>query len=234
MSSNIVGPIRRAIQDYDMISEGDKIAVGVSGGKDSGALLFALERLSHFYPKKFTLMAIIIDMGIGMDYGPLEEKIRAAGIECIRKETDISHIIFDVRKEQNPCALCAVMRRGALNRAAVEYGCNKVALGHHYDDVLETFWLNLIHGGRLGCFQPVTFLDRMNVTVLRPMIYVQERDVRSFCRANEIPVIANPCPANGQTQRQEMKDLMREMEHRYPGLRKRVFGAIQRSGLDEW
>ncbi|MBO5222159.1 MAG: tRNA 2-thiocytidine(32) synthetase TtcA [Clostridia bacterium] len=231
---NIVGHIRRAVQDYDMISEGDRIAVGVSGGKDSGALLFALEKLSHFYPKKFTLTAIIIDMGVGMDYSPLEEKIRSLGIECIRKETDIAKLIFEVRKEPNPCALCAVMRRGALNKAAVEYGCNKVALGHHYDDVLETFWLNLIHGGRLGCFQPVTYLDRMDVTVIRPMIYVEEKNARAYCKSCEIPVIENPCPANGVTQRQEMKDLMREMEKRYPGLRKRVFGAIQRSGLDEW
>ena len=232
--SKVVGPLRRAIQEYNMIEEGDRIAVGVSGGKDSGAMLFALHLLSQFYPKKFSIVAMIIDMGIGMDYAPLEERIRGEGIECIRKETDISHIIFDIRKESNPCALCAVMRRGALNRAAIEHGCNKVALGHHYDDVIETFWLNLIHGGRLGCFQPVTYLDRMNVTVIRPMIYVQERDIRSFCRTNEIPIIENPCPANGNTQRQEMKELMKEMEHRYPGLRKRVFGALQRSGLDEW
>ena len=169
-----------------------------------------------------------------MDYAPLEEKIRAAGIECVRKQTDISKLIFEVRKEPNPCALCAVMRRGALNRTAVELGCNKVALGHHYDDVLETFWLNLIHGGRLGCFQPVTYLDRTEVTVIRPMIYVQEKDAKGFCRTEQIPIIENPCPANGETQRQEMKDLMRELEHRYPGLRKRVFGALKRSGLDEW
>ena len=232
--SNIVGHIRRAIQDYDMISEGDRIAVGVSGGKDSGALLFALETLSHFYPKKFSLVAVIIDMGVGMDYSSLEAKIRAAGIECVRKETDISKLIFEVRKEPNPCALCAVLRRGALNRTAVEMGCNKVALGHHYDDVLETFMLNLIHGGRLGCFQPVTYLDRMNVTVIRPMIYVEEKNVRSYCRSCDIPIIENPCPANGLTQRQEMKDLLKEMEKRYPGLRKRMFGALKRSGLDEW
>lgn len=232
--SKVVGPMRRAIQDYDMISDGDCIAVGVSGGKDSGALLFALEQLSHFYPKRFSLVAVIIDMGAGMDYSPLEERIRSAGIECVRKETDISRLIFDIRKEPNPCALCAVLRRGALNRAAVEMGANKVALGHHYDDVLETFLLNLIHGGRLGCFQPVTYLDRSDLTVIRPMIYVQEKDARSFCNKNQIPVISNPCPANGQTQRQEMKDLMKEMEKRYPGLRKRIFGALKRSGLDEW
>lgn len=231
---NIVGHIRRAVQDYNMIEEGDRIAVGVSGGKDSGALLYALEKLSHFYPKKFSLTAIIIDMGVGMDYAPLEAEIRAMGIECIRKETDIAELIFEVRKESNPCALCAVMRRGALNKTAVECGCNKVALGHHYDDVLETFWLNLIHGGRLGCFQPVTYLDRMGVTVIRPMIYVEEKNARAYCRACNIPIIENPCPANGVTQRQEMKELMREMEKRYPGLRKRVFGALQRSGLDEW
>lgn len=231
---NIVGHIRRAVQDYDMISEGDRIAVGVSGGKDSGALLCALEKLSHFFPKKFTVVAIIIDMGNGMDYAPLEEKIRSMGIECIRKETDISKLIFEVRKEPNPCALCAVLRRGALNRAAVECGCNKVALGHHYDDVLETFMLNLIHGGRLGCFQPVTFLDRMNITVIRPMIYVQERNARSYCNSCGMPIVTNPCPANGETQRAAMKDLIRTLEKDYPGLRKRMFGAIQRSGLDEW
>lgn len=217
-----------------MIEDGDRIAVGVSGGKDSGALLFALDQLSRFYPKKFSVFAVIIDMGSGMDYSPLEERIRAAGIECIRKETDISKLIFEVRKEPNPCALCAVLRRGALNRTAVEHGANKVALGHHYDDVLETFLLNLIHGGRLGCFQPVTYLDRTDVTVIRPMIYVKEKDVPSFCRSCDIPVIENPCPANGFTQRQEMKDLLKNLEKKYPGLRKRIFGALQRSGLDEW
>lgn len=232
--SNIVGHIRRAVQDYGMIRAGDRIAVGVSGGKDSGALLFALEKLSHFYPEPFELTAIIVDMGIGMDYTPLEERIRELGIPCIRKQTDIAKLIFEVRKESNPCALCAVMRRGALNRAAAEAGCNKVALGHHYDDVLETFLLNLIHGGRLGCFQPVTYLDRMELTVIRPMIYVEEKRAASFCRDCRIPVIENPCPANGETQRQEMKELMRELNRRYPGLRKRVFGALQRSGLDEW
>lgn len=232
--SKLLGPMRRAVQDYDMISEGDRIAVGVSGGKDSGALLFALDQLSRFYPKKFSVTALIIDMGTGMDYTPLEEKIRSAGIECVRRQTEIAKLIFDVRKEPNPCALCANLRRGAVNRVAVELGCNKVALGHHYDDVLETFLLNLIYGGHLGCFQPVTYLDRTGVTVIRPLIYVPEKETGAFCRKEGIPVIPNPCPANGMSQRQEMKDLVRELEKRYPGIRKRIFGAIQRSGLDAW
>lgn len=232
--SKVLGPMRRAVQDYDMIAEGDRIAVGVSGGKDSGALLFALNQLSRFYPKKFSVCAVVIDMGTGMDYGPLEERIREAGIEYIRKETEISKLVFEIRKEPNPCALCAVLRRGALNRTALEIGANKVALGHHYDDVLETFLLNLIHGGRLGCFQPVTHLDRTGLTVIRPMIYIQEKETRAYCRSCQIPVIENPCPANGNTERQEMKELLRDLEKRFPGLRKRIFGAIQRSGIDEW
>ena len=230
--SKVVGPIRRAVQEYGMIEDGDRIAVGVSGGKDSGALLFALDQLSRFYPKKFSVFAVIIDMGSGMDYSPLEERIRAAGIECIRKETDISKLIFEVRKEPNPCALCAVLRRGALNRTAVEHGANKVALGHHYDDVLETFLLNLIHGGRLGCFQPVTYLSRIDLHLIRPMIYMPEKDIRYFASKAQLPVIKSPCPADGNTKRADMDSLLNSIERTNKGLKYRIFGAIQRGEID--
>ena len=230
----LIGLVRRCVEDYRMIAPGDRIGVGVSGGKDSLALLVFLAELKKYYPQPFHLEAITIDMGLGMDYSGIEKLCRDLDVPYTIIKTEIAPIIFDYRQEKNPCSMCAKMRRGALNQALLERDLHKLALGHHYDDVLETFLLNLIHGGRLGCFQPVTYLDRTDITVIRPMIYVQEKDARSFCRSNQIPVIHNPCPANGYTQRQEMKDLMKEMEKRYPGLRKRIFGALQRSGLDEW
>ena len=232
--NRILSPLRKAVDDYGMIEAGDKIAVGVSGGKDSGTLLFALERLRQFYPKSFSLIAVIIDLGTSMNYTPLLEILERNGIPWVQKKTRISELVFDVRTEKNPCSMCAVLRRGALNQTAKEIGANKVALGHHLDDVLETFLLNLIHGGRLGCFQPVTYLDRMDLKVIRPLIYTEEKEIRACVRRLRIPVIENPCPANGNTQRQEMKFLLQTLEQQYPGVRKRIFGAMKRSGLDHW
>lgn len=231
----IVSLTRRAIEEYNMIEDGDKIAVGVSGGKDSLVLLCALAELSRYYPKKFTVIGITLDMGYGADYSKVKELCDRLSVEYVIKETNFKEVIFDIRKESNPCSLCAKMRRGALNDTAIEHGCRRVALGHHNDDVLETFFLSLIHEGRIHCFSPVTYLDRTEIYQIRPMIYVRERDIRGAVRNNDIPVVHNPCPANGYTQREYMKNLIKRLEKETtPGLRKRLFRAIQDSGIDGW
>ena len=225
--------VRRAVDDYEMISEGDRIAVGVSAGKDSLTLLCALAELRRFYPQKFELCAITVDMGFdGTDFSEISRLCEELGVEYHIIPTQISKIIFDVRQEKNPCSLCAKMRRGALNTAAKELGCNKVALGHHFDDVVETFMLNLFFEGRIGCFQPVTYLSRVDVTVIRPMIYMPEKDVRYFASKAELPVVVSACPADKNTEREDMKQLLASLERENKGLRYRIFGAIQRGEVD--
>ena len=227
--------VRRAIEDYDMIQDGDKIAVGVSGGKDSLVLLRSLAELSRYYPKKFSVTAITLDIGYHPDYTAIQKFCDELGVEYYIKRTDIKEIIFDIRKDPNPCSLCAKMRRGALNDAAIEKGCYKVALGHHNDDVLETFLLSLMYEGRVHCFSPVTHLDRTGVYQIRPMIYVRERDIRGIVKNYDIPVVKNACPADGETKRQYMKELIPRLEKEtYPGLRKRLFTAIEGSGIKGW
>lgn len=224
---------RRAIDDYKMISAGDKIAVGISGGKDSLTLLCALAQLRRFYPEPFELVAITVDMGLeGMDFSAVAELCRRLDVPYHTVPTEIYKIIFEVRKEANPCALCAKMRRGALHTAAKELGCNKVALGHHFDDVVETFMLNLFFEGRLGCFQPVTYLSRMDIHLIRPMIYMPEKDVKYFTNKAGLPIVKSTCPADGATEREEMKKLLSTLERENKGLRYRIFGAIQRGGID--
>ena len=224
---------RRAVDDYEMINEGDKIAVGVSAGKDSLALLVALAQMRRFYPKKFTLIAITVDMGFeGMDLSPIKTFCEELDVEYHVVPTQISKIIFDIRKEKNPCSLCAKMRRGALHTAAKELGCNKVALGHHFDDVVETFMLNLFYEGRLGCFRPVTYLSRIDLHLIRPLIYMPEKDVRYFASKVELPVIKSPCPADKNTERERMKELLHDLERENKGLRYRIFGAMQRGNID--
>ena len=224
---------RRAVDDYEMIRDGDKIAVGVSAGKDSLTLLCALAELRRFYPKKFELSAITVDMGFeGADFTGIQKLCDELKVPYTVVPTEISKIIFDVRKEKNPCSLCAKMRRGALHTAAKELGCNTVALGHHFDDVVETFMLNLFFEGRLGCFQPVTYLSRMNLRLIRPMIYMPEKDVRYFAKNAELPVVKSTCPADGNTQREEMKQLLAKLDRENRGLRYRIFGAIQRGEID--
>ena len=225
---------RRAIDDYSMIEEGDKIAVGISGGKDSLTLLCAMAALRKFYPKKFELIAITIDMGFEekMDFSEVKALCDKLEVTYHIVPTEISKIIFDVRKESNPCSLCAKMRRGALHNAARELGCSSVALGHHFDDVVETFMLNLFFEGRLGCFSPVTYLSRVGIKLIRPMLYMPEKDVKEFARKNDLPVIISPCPADKNTQREEMKQLLHSLEHENKGLRYRIFGAICRGELD--
>ena len=218
-----------------MIAPGDRIAVGVSGGKDSLALLATLARLRDFYPDHFELEALTVDMGVpGMDFTRVAEWCQQLGVPYTRLPTEINHIIFDLRQEKNPCALCAKMRRGALHDAMAERGLNKIALGHHYDDAIETFFLSLFYEGRLSCFQPVTYLDRTGVTQIRPLLYCTEGMIRGAAARNNFPIVENPCPANGYTRRQEVKELVVELSERYPNLKNYVFGAMQRLPLPEW
>ena len=232
-TKRILSYTRRAVDDYEMIREGDKVAVGVSAGKDSLALLCALADLRRFYPKKFELCAITVDMGFeGADFSAVRALCEELDVPYTVVPTQISKIIFDVREEKNPCSLCAKMRRGALHTAAKELGCNTVALGHHFDDVVETFMLNLFFEGRLGCFQPVTYLSRMDLRLIRPMIYMPEKDVRYFAKSANLPVMKSPCPADGNTQREDMKQLLAKLDRENKGLRYRIFGAIQKGEID--
>ena len=233
-SKRILSFTRRAVDDYGMIRPGDKIAVGVSAGKDSLTLLFALAALRRFYPVPFELIAITVDMGFvgGTDFSPVRRFCEQLDVPYHIVPTEIYKIIFEVRKESNPCSLCAKMRRGALNNAAKELGCTTVALGHHFDDAVDTFMLNLFFEGRIGCFQPVTYLSRQDLYVIRPMLYMPEKDIRYFAAHNELPVVKSGCPANGNTEREEMKQLLTSLDRKYPGLRYRIFGAMQRGEID--
>ncbi len=227
--------VRRAVDDYQMINDGDNIAVGVSGGKDSVTLLLALSELRRFYPKKFNITAITLDMGFpDVDFSEIIALCERLEITYIIKKTHLKEIIFDIRKEKNPCSLCAKMRRGALHEAALENGCKKVALGHHFDDAVETYMMSLFYEGRISCYTPVTYLDRRDITLIRPMLYVPESYVKRYVNKNPVPVVHNPCPANGNTKRQEIKDLLRDIEHTNHGLRERIFGAMQRYPLKGW
>lgn len=231
----MMGLMRRCIDDYRMIEPNDKIAVGVSGGKDSLTLLALLAALREYYPQPYDLTAITIDMGLpGMDFAPVEDFCARLGVPYRRVSTQIGPIIFEYRKEKNPCSMCAKMRRGALNQALLEQGFHKVALGHHYDDAVETFLMSLLFEGRLSCFQPVTYLDRSGVTQIRPMLYLTESMVRNFAAEQQLPVVHNVCPSDKHTKRQEIKDLIVTLSATYPNLKNRVFGAMQRLPLPEW
>lgn len=218
---------RRAVDDYNMINENDHITVGVSGGKDSLALLCGLAKLRVFYPKPFKLSAVTLDMGFGMDFTPVERFCDELGVEYILKHTDIADIIFNVRKESNPCSLCAKMRRGALHDAALETGSHKVALGHHQDDALETFMLSLIYEGRINCFSPVTYLDRKDITLIRPMIYAPENFIIGVAKKYEFPVVRNRCPEDKRSKREYVKNLIKSLEKENPGFKTRLFTAIE-------
>jgi len=231
----VLSYVRRAVDDYDMIKDGDRVTVGVSGGKDSLTLLCALKELSRFYPKKFEVSAISIDMGLpDMSFDEIKVLCDTLCVPYEIVKTDIREIIFDIRKEKNPCSLCAKMRRGALNDAAKRSGSSTVALGHHFDDVIETFVMNQIFAGHAGCFSPVTYLDRTGVTVIRPMIYMPENYVRVFAKKSKLPVVKSTCEADGNTMREYTKDLIFKLEKEFPGLKKRLFTALCGSGLDGW
>lgn len=231
----ILSHVRRCVEDYDMIHPGDRIAVGVSGGKDSLVLLYAMAKLRTFYPVPFELHAVTVHPGApGMDFSPVAALCGDLGVPYHLVQTEIFHIIFDVRQEKNPCSMCAKMRRGAMHNALTELGIRKVALGHHFDDAVETFFLSLFYEGRLSCFQPVTWLDRTDITQIRPMLYCGEGTLRSAARRHQLPVVHNPCPADGATRRQEVKELVANLSRQYPRLKDYVFGAMQRLPLPHW
>ena len=233
--NEFTGVIRRAVDDYNMIEEGDKIAVGVSGGKDSLLLLLALHHLQGYYPRHFDLEAITIELGFeGMDFAPVAELCRELDIPYTCLKTDIKEVVFDVRKEDNPCSLCAKMRRGALNDAIRQRGINKLALGHHFDDAVETFMLSLLFEGRLSCFRPVTYLDRSGVTQIRPMIYAGELKISNLAQELQLPVVENPCPQDKGSKRYEIKQLLKTMSAQYPDMKSKIFGAMQRLPLPGW
>ena len=227
--------VRRAVDDYKMIEENDKIAIGLSGGKDSISLLLALSDLRKFYPKKFDICAITVSLGFdGSDFTPMEELCKKINVDYHVIDTQIGEIIFDARKESNPCSLCAKMRKGALNNKADELGCNKIALGHNRDDIIETFMMSLIFEARISTFQPVSFLEKKKLFSIRPLMYVPESDIKGYIRKNNLPIIKNPCPANGNTKRQEMKDLIKDLCRKYDNADTKIFNAISRSKIDGW
>ena len=229
------GLVRRCVEDYDMIAPGDTVAVGVSGGKDSLVLLMALSELRRYYPKPFSLEAITVELGFdGMNFTPVAELCASIDVPYTRLKTDIKEVVFDVRKEDNPCSLCAKMRRGALCTALSERGITKLALGHHFDDAVETFLLSLVYEGRISCFQPVTHMTRTGVDQIRPMLYVGEQAVTRFAAREQLPVVHNTCPADKHTKRQEVKELIAALQAQYPDLKTKIFGAMQRLPLPQW
>ena len=230
----LVGLVRRCVEDYRMIEPGDKIGIGVSGGKDSLALLAFLAELRKYDPALFSLEAITVDMGLGMDYSGIELLCQKLDVPFTLVKTEIGPIIFDYRKEKNPCSMCSKMRRGALNQALLDRGLNKLALGHHYDDAVETFMMSLIYEGRISCFQPVTDLDRTGIIQIRPMLYIREQTIDNFAARENLPVLENRCPVDKQTKREEIKKLIYDLSATYPDLKDRIFGAMQRLPLPEW
>lgn len=231
----LLGLMRSACQQYDMIQAGDRIAVGVSGGKDSVSLLTALARMRAFYPQPFEVIAITIDPRFGGadgDYSAIAALCETLQVPYIIKRTQLATLIFDVRKEKNPCSLCARMRRGALHNAAKEAGCNKLALGHHLDDVAETMMMNLLNGGTLDCFMPVTYLSRKELTMIRPLIFARESDCARAARRAGLPIVKSQCPADGVTERQEMREFLSSLEPKYGNVREKILGAMQRKGIN--
>ena len=217
---------RRAVDTYGMIEEGDKIAVGVSGGKDSLALLCALRGLQRFYPKKFDIVPINLYMGFPNETNEISRALcEELGLELKVIQSEIYAVVFEVRKEKHPCSLCANMRRGALHNAAKELGCNKLALGHHFDDAVETIIMNLFIEGRFDCFDPVTYLDRSDMTVIRPLLFTPEKDVSHFARACGIVPVPKNCPADGITKREDAKRALNELERNDRGVKQRIFNA---------
>lgn len=227
--------MRAACQQYEMIREGDRIAIGVSGGKDSIALLAGMANLRRFYPEKFEIVAITLDPrfgGVDADYSGIENLCKELDVEYIIKRTQLAEVIFDIRKESNPCSLCARMRRGALHDAAIAANCNKIALGHHLDDLAETFIMNLFNGGTLDCFMPVTYLSRKDIYMIRPMIFARESDCARVVRRENLPIVKSNCPADGTTERQEVKEMLSALEKKYGDVRSKILGAMQRKEIN--
>ena len=226
---------RRAVDTFHMIQNGDRIAIGVSGGKDSLTLALALKNLQRFYPEHFELQAFTVSLGFsGTDFTPVADFMAEHEIPYQVIPTDIGEIVFDQRKEKNPCSLCAKMRKGAFNDAAKLAGCNKVALGHHKEDAVETFMMSLLYEGRLNTFSPVTYWDRTGLTSIRPLLFVPEQEIVYFANKMQLPVVKNPCPANGYTKREEAKQQLRQWNRQQPGTTDRIFRAILNSSIKGW
>lgn len=233
----LMSRMRAAMEKYNMIEDGDRVAVGLSGGKDSVALLAALADMRRFYPKKFELVAISVDMRFDnkdTDYTILQELCDRLDVPFIIKRTELADIIFNIRKETNPCSLCAKMRRGILHDVAIENGCNKVALGHHMDDAVETFFMNLLKGGNISSFFPVTYMSRKNLYIIRPMVLATEALVAGAVKHSALPVVKSKCPMDHTSEREKTKELVRNLNKDYPQLREKVIGALQRRSLDNW
>ena len=227
--------VRQAIDQYHMIEEGDHIAIGISGGKDSLTLLWGLAYLQRFYPKQFSLSAITVDMGIDtMDLEPIKALCQEFQVSYEIVPTEIGKILFDIRKETNPCSLCAKLRKGALNQKALEMGCNKIAYAHHKDDLIETAMMSLLYEGRFYAFSPVTHLDRTDLTVIRPLMFVSEADVKGFRNKYQLPVCKNPCPMDGHTRRESVKNLIHTLNMENPGVKDRLFRAVMEGHIDGW
>lgn len=232
----ILGPMRRAIQDFNLIEDGDKIGVGVSGGKNSMVLLYALKLYQRFSPEKFQLEAFTVDLGFkGFNTKTIEEYCKSINVPFNIKETNIKDIVFDIRKEKNPCSLCANMRRGAIHNALKEKGFNKLALGHHSDDAIDTLFLSLLYEGRLNTLQPLTYLDRKKIYVIRPLLYSSEQDMKNTIEKNNIPIVNNPCPADKKTKREDMNKLVQNIYNEVPGAKNRILTALKnKEGLKLW
>lgn len=219
---------RQAIDEYQLIQEGDRIAIGISGGKDSLTLLYALAGLRHFYPRHFEIEAITVDLGIEtMDFTPIEKLCRTLDVKYSIIPTEINKIVFEIRKETNPCSLCAKLRKGALNNAALKLNCNLIAYAHHRDDIIETLFMSLFFEGRINTFKPKTFLDQTKLSVIRPMIFLTESDIIGFQNRYQLPVVKNRCPADGFTRREEMKNLLKKLNKQYPGVKDRIFTSVK-------
>jgi len=235
MLDKLTGAVRRCVDDYGMIEQGETVAVGVSGGKDSVVLLYVLAHLSKYHPKEFKLHAMTLDMGLdGMDFTPIEEMCNELEIPFTLERSDIAGIVFDARKEKNPCSLCSKMRRAALCNMVTKHGIKKIALAHHYDDAVETFLLSLLYEGRIHCFQPVTYLDRTEVTQIRPMLYIEESKIKKFRETQKLPLVSNPCPMNGISKREDVKELIKALREEHPDITTKIFGAIKRLPLEGW
>lgn len=233
----ILGHMRKAIQRYDMIHDGDRIAVGLSGGKDSIALLVGLARLRSFIGINYELTALTIDPyfgGVKTDFSPVTNICNEYTVNHVIIPTQIGEIVFDVRKESNPCSLCSRMRRGALINAVKELGCNKIALGHNYDDTVETFMMNLFNEGRIGCYSPVTVLENKEISIIRPLVLAEEREIRRAVKRSSLPVVKSVCPVDGHTNREKTKNMIAQLEKNDHGIKDRIFGALARGNIDGW
>ncbi len=229
--------VRSACEHYDMIQQNDKIAVGISGGKDSLVLLTALCEMRRFYPVKYELVAVTLDPCFDnkpTDYSQIEDICKNYGIDHVIKRTELYHIIFETRKEKNPCSLCARMRRGSLHDIAKELGCNKIALGHHSDDAVQTFFMNLFENGTAECFSPVSYLSRKDLTMIRPLVFTKEKDIERVAKKLDLPVIVSKCPVDGNTNRAKTEEIIRSLEAQYPALKKKILNALQKGNISKW